>query len=163
MNLSASVIRGHRWIILRYGKKVPICRYCRCRFKYGHILNLADAVERLVIFVIFFFHLLLVQRVLVVSLIRHLLNVGLHEHLLLSRHVGSNHQTAMADSEWSSVFQDTSIPVKATTGGLCSSSPPITQTLCHWSNYITNIWGCLGVVSLSAKLRRPPLNIPIGL
>ena len=29
---------------------------------------------------------------------------------------------------------------KATTGGLWSSSPPISQTLCHWSNSITNLW-----------------------
>ena len=30
--------------------------------------------------------------------------------------------------------------LKATTGGLWSSSPPISQTLCHWSNSIKNLW-----------------------
>ncbi len=30
--------------------------------------------------------------------------------------------------------------LKATTGGLWSLSPPSSQTLCHWSNSITNLW-----------------------
>ncbi len=36
--------------------------------------------------------------------------------------------------------------VKATTGGLWCSSPPILQTFCHWSNSITNQWRSMGVV-----------------
>ncbi len=32
------------------------------------------------------------------------------------------------------------LKLKATTGGLWSSSPPISQTLCHRSNSITNLW-----------------------
>ncbi len=38
--------------------------------------------------------------------------------------------------------------IKATTGGLWSSSPPSLQTLCHWSNPITNLWECVVVVPL---------------
>ncbi len=36
-------------------------------------------------------------------------------------------------------FKVSSIHIKATTGGLWSSSPPISQTLCHWSNTIKNL------------------------
>ncbi len=41
------------------------------------------------------------------------------------------------------------VALKATTGGLWSSSPPSLQTLFHWSNPITNLWECIMGVPLS--------------
>ena len=42
--------------------------------------------------------------------------------------------------------------VKATMGGLWSSSPPIIQTLCHWINSITNLYGCDGIAPVTQGL-----------
>ncbi len=47
------------------------------------------------------------------------------------------------DYSWYHYIQDGHSPFKATTWGLWSSSPPISQTLWHWSNSIQNLLECI--------------------
>ncbi len=59
--------------------------------------------------------------------------------------------------DWETLLLRTSSsPLKATTGGLWSSSSPSLQTLCQWSNPITNMWEfpyvCDGIAPLTQGL-----------